>query len=472
VLELAEQIKLRHNILQTFQQFGTSASAAVGETVAMPNPNDFNRDDQPQQAVSSQVHAPETQTAGRKAAWHNMRARDYGEPEPDERSKIRFDPLRQYLNEIGRHKLLTKEEETMLAQKIEAGLEAKSRLSEPPTNYSEEQKQEDEKLVLDGQLAKTDFINSNLRLVVSIARRFGQHNLDLLDLIQEGNLGLEHAVDKFDYHKGFKFSTYGTWWIKQAISRALSNKGQNIRTPVHVGDTVYQISKAESKGWTDDEIMDALSLTPTQLTEYRVIRHDLNTMSINSPMGEDGQAELQDVIGDGNSDAGYEVVDRDVTVQGILDNLEQVLTEREKNILLYRYGFLTADEPQTLDQIGAKFKLTRERVRQIEVIARLKLMHPSAFKFIGNYFDHSRHDWKEQAACTGLNTNILFNPSVVNRGRPPKNQNTVEPDPREEICDGCSVKRQCGALALQLNADAGLWAGKILSTRKKAHQVL
>ncbi|MGH9163972.1 MAG: sigma-70 family RNA polymerase sigma factor [Acidimicrobiales bacterium] len=290
------------------------------------------------------------------------------------------DLVRLYLNEAGRHQLLTKADEERLARVIEAGREAGEELRDTPkAALGAARRRELRVLVVDGEEAATQFCHANLRLVVSIAKRYQASGVPLLDLVQEGNLGLIHAVEKFDYRKGFKFSTYATWWIRQAITRGIANTGRTIRLPVHAGDLVTRVQKSHSRlemelgrRPTTAEVADDLGLTPQRVAE--VVSYASDPVSISEPLGEDGDAELGDVIHDVSA-----VSPADEAVLGVMPEevarLLAVLDERERQILRFRFG-LDRGEARTLEEVGERLHLTRERIRQIEARALCKLRHP------------------------------------------------------------------------------------------------
>ena len=277
------------------------------------------------------------------------------------------DPVRMYLKEIGKVPLLTAEEEIELARKMEEG---------GP----------------EGEAAKKKLAEANLRLVVSIAKRYVGRGMLFLDLIQEGNLGLIKAVEKFDYTKGFKFSTYATWWIKQAITRAIADQARTIRIPVHMVETINKINRVQrqlvqEKGRepTPEEISEKMDgqFSPERIREIQKIA--LDPVSLESPIGEEEDSHLGDFIEDKDAISPSEYT----TKQLLRDELRQVmkeLTDREERVLRLRYG-LDDDRPRTLEEVGREFGVTRERIRQIEAKAIRKLRHPSRAKRFGDYKD-------------------------------------------------------------------------------------
>jgi RNA polymerase primary sigma factor len=289
------------------------------------------------------------------------------------------DLVRLYLDNIGKYPLLSKEDESRLSQLIEDGREAKTELAggtSDPIRRSELQRR-----ATRGDAATEQFINSNLRLVVSIAKRYQSPELPLLDLVQEGNLGLMHAVSKFDWRKGFKFSTYASWWIKQAISRGIDNTGRTIRLPVHAGEQVRRLlsTKRQFEGRNGRspsfaELAAALEIPESQVVE--LLLQGSEPVSLDSPIDGDGETELGDLVADALSPSPIDVV-TDAMMSGEVDKLLAVLDEREREVLRLRFGF-GGDDPKTLEEVGAALHLTRERIRQIERAALSKLRHPSS----------------------------------------------------------------------------------------------
>jgi RNA polymerase sigma factor (sigma-70 family) len=291
------------------------------------------------------------------------------------------DLVRLYLTDIGQYPLLTKDDEVSLSQIIEAGRQAEATLASAPKGVSSAKRRELRRTVLRGEQAVQTFVQSNLRLVVSIAKKYQASGLPLLDLIQEGNLGLMHAVEKFDWRKGFKFSTYATWWIRQAITRGIANTGRTIRLPVHAGDTLARVQKAQARlelkygrPATLAELGEEVELPEDKLVE--ALRFRAEPLSLSEPLREDGDAELGDVVEDRSVDSPFEVA-----AVGLLpDEIGRLLApldEREREILRLRFG-LDRGEPRTLEEVGEHFNLTRERIRQIEARAMSKLRHPSS----------------------------------------------------------------------------------------------
>ena len=290
------------------------------------------------------------------------------------------DLVRRYLSDIGRFSLLSKDDEARLAQAIEAGREAQAVLGEPGVRLLPANKRALLRTQGLGTAAEEAFIQSNLRLVVSIAKKYQSSGLPLLDLVQDGNLGLIHAVEKFDWRKGFKFSTYATWWIRQAIARGIANTGRTIRLPIHAGELVASVAKARSnlestlgRNPTMDELAAETALSNETLTDALLWRRV--TLSLSEPVGEDGNADLGDLVPDPNATSPFEHA-AEALLAGEVTRLLTPLDDREKAILRLRFG-LDRGEARTLEEVGKCFGLTRERIRQIEAKALSKLRHPT-----------------------------------------------------------------------------------------------
>ena len=289
-----------------------------------------------------------------------------------------LDTLGAYLREIGRFSLLTAEREVHLAKQIEAGERADKHLT---TRGPRTTKRRDyERLRRDGDRARDEMIQANLRLVVSMARRYRWTGIPLLDLIQEGNIGLMRGVGKYDWRKGFKFSTYATWWIRQAIQRGVADRGRVIRLPVHIHDLLLRVgrTRVELKSQlgrepTDEEVARSAWLPVDRVQELRGVAS--HVLSLQTPVGEDGDATLGEFVPDESAGLRYDEV-----LAGIgRDEMMKVLTtlnDRERRIIALRFG-LTGEEPMTLEEVGKLFGLTRERIRQLEAKALAKLRHPS-----------------------------------------------------------------------------------------------
>jgi RNA polymerase sigma factor RpoD, C-terminal domain/RNA polymerase sigma factor, sigma-70 family len=296
------------------------------------------------------------------------------------------DLVRIYLREIGRVSLLTAEEEVELAKAIEAGLFAEDRLCVPAIRRSQPELEE---LVWEGVRAKQRLIEANLRLVVSIAKRYVGRGMLFLDLIQEGNLGLIRAVEKFDYTKGYKFSTYATWWIRQAITRAIADQARTIRIPVHMVETINKLVRVQRQLHQDlgrepapDEIALEMDLPVDRVMEIQRIAQE--PVSLQSPIGEE-DSDLGDFIEDADAVVPIEAA-AFIMLQDQLDDILATLSEREQRIIQLRFG-LSDGHPRTLEEVGREFGVTRERIRQIESKTLAKLRHPTRAQMLRDYLE-------------------------------------------------------------------------------------
>ncbi len=298
------------------------------------------------------------------------------------------DPVKDYLKQIGKVALLNAEQEVELAKRIEAGLFAEEKLASE--DVSGKLKRELEWIANDGRLAKNHLLEANLRLVVSLAKRYTGRGMLFLDLIQEGNLGLIRAVEKFDYTKGYKFSTYATWWIRQAITRAMADQARTIRIPVHMVEVINKLARVQRQMLQDlgreptpEELAKELDMTPEKVVEVQ--KYGREPISLHTPLGEDGDSEFGDLIEDSEA-----VVPADAVSFTLLqEQLHQVLdtlSEREAGVVSMRFG-LTDGQPKTLDEIGKVYGVTRERIRQIESKTMSKLRHPSRSQVLRDYLD-------------------------------------------------------------------------------------
>ena len=307
------------------------------------------------------------------------------------------DPVRMYLKEIGRVPLLSGAEEVSLAKRIELGLEARARLEEPAdvdtdaVTTAERDRLEGD--VDDGEDAKRQLIQANLRLVVSIAKRYVGRGMLFLDLIQEGNLGLMRAVEKFDHSKGFKFSTYATWWIRQAITRAIADQARTIRIPVHMVETINKVLRVQrqltqelEREPTVEELAERVDLTPARVREIHRISQD--PLSLDSPVGEEDDSNLSDFIEDQQAEAPAEAA----AIQMLRAAVQEVLAElsdREQEVVKLRFGLDGSGQARTLEEVGKEFGVTRERIRQIESKTLAKLRHPQRSQKLRDYLEDS-----------------------------------------------------------------------------------
>ncbi|MEO3812609.1 RNA polymerase sigma factor [Sphaerisporangium sp. B11E5] len=330
--------------------------------------------------AAAEVPAPRPEPDDTEDAW--------GEPDEadlqsetldlDDQSSVMGDSVHTYLKSIGRRTLLTAAEEVELAKRIEAGLYAEHKLENEILTGDE--RADLEWVAADGRHAKDHMLEANLRLVVSVAKKYTDRGMALLDVVQEGNLGLIRAVEKFDYSKGYKFSTYAMWWIRQAIQRGFADSARTIRLPVHVLEMLSKLSRVErdmhqrlGREPTPEELAVELDKTPDQIEE--LLRTSRQPISLNATIGEDGETTIGDLIEDVDAPEASEVVDRQLLgaeLRGVLGNL----TPREAKIMALRFG-LVDGKPHTLDEIGKHLGLTRERIRQLEKESLSKLRHPS-----------------------------------------------------------------------------------------------
>ena len=300
------------------------------------------------------------------------------------------DPVKDYLGQIGKVPLLTAGQEVELAKRIEAGLFAEEKLAEGSGVLPAGQSTDLEQVAEDGRRAKDHLLEANLRLVVSLARRYAGRGMLFLDLIQEGNLGLIRGVEKFDYTRGYKFSTYATWWIRQAITRAMAEQSRTIRLPVHMAEATSTLARVQrqllqdlGREPTPGELAAGLDMTPEKLTEVQ--KYAREPISLHTPLGEDGDSELGDLIEDSEAIQPGEAVSFTL-LQEQLHAVLGTLSEREAGVVSMRFG-LTGGQPRTLDEIGKVYGVTRERIRQIESKAMAKLRHPSRSKVLRDYLD-------------------------------------------------------------------------------------
>ena len=301
------------------------------------------------------------------------------------------DPVKDYLKQIGKVALLNAAEEVELAMRIEAGLFAEEKLSAMPDSEKRSQLGRELTWVArDGQRAKSHLLGANLRLVVSLAKRYTGRGMQFLDLIQEGNLGLIRAVEKFDYTKGFKFSTYATWWIRQAITRAMADQARTIRIPVHMVEVINKLARVQRQMLQDlgreptpEELSRELDMTPEKVIEVQ--KYGREPISLHTPLGEDGDSEFGDLIEDTEAVVPADAVGFTM-LQRQLESLLDSLSEREAGVIRMRFG-LGDGMPKTLDQIGDTFGVTRERIRQIESKTMAKLRHPSRSQSLRDYLE-------------------------------------------------------------------------------------
>jgi RNA polymerase primary sigma factor len=300
------------------------------------------------------------------------------------------DPVKDYLKQIGKVRLLNAEQEVELAKRIEAGLFAEEKLAKHGGSMQDSERNDLEWVAEDGRRAKDHLMEANLRLVVSLAKHYTGRGMLFLDLIQEGNLGLIRAVEKFDYTKGYKFSTYATWWIRQAITRAMADQARTIRIPVHMVEVINKLARLQRQMLQDlgreptpDELAVELDMTPEKVVEVQ--KYGREPISLHTPLGEDGDSEFGDLIEDSEAIQPGEAVSFTL-LQEQLQSVLGTLSEREAGVVSMRFG-LTDGQPKTLDEIGKVYGVTRERIRQIESKTMSKLRHTSRSDVLRDYLD-------------------------------------------------------------------------------------
>lgn len=299
------------------------------------------------------------------------------------------DPVKDYLKLIGRVPLLNAELEVSLAQSVEAGLFAEEKITKDK-KMDKKLKRELQQIILNGKRDKNHLLEANLRLVVSLAKRYTGRGMLFLDLIQEGNLGLIRAVEKFDYTKGYKFSTYATWWIRQAITRAMADQARTIRIPVHMVEVINKLARVQRQMLQDlgreptpEELAKELDMTPEKVVEVQ--KYGREPISLHTPLGEEGDSEFGDLIEDSEAIVPADAVSFTL-LQEQLHSVLDTLSEREAGVVAMRFG-LTDGQPKTLDEIGKVYGVTRERIRQIESKTMSKLRHPSRSQVLRDYLD-------------------------------------------------------------------------------------
>jgi len=300
------------------------------------------------------------------------------------------DPIRMYLKEIGKVPLLTRGEEVDLAKKNEAGEKASTRLRDKGDKLSREELRALRRQERTGQEARRKLVEANLRLVVSIAKRYVGRGMLFLDLIQEGNLGLIRAVEKFDFRRGYKFSTYATWWIRQAITRAIADQARTIRIPVHMVENINKLSRVQKnllqelgREPTPEETAEQMELTPEKVRE--IIKVSQEPVSLETPIGEEGDSHLGDFIEDADAVVPIDAASF-VLLQEQIDGVLNSLNGREKEVIRLRFG-LTDGRSRTLEEVGREFGVTRERIRQIEFKTLAKLRHPTRSAKLRDYLE-------------------------------------------------------------------------------------
>jgi RNA polymerase primary sigma factor len=368
-----------------------------------PDASEDDADDTTDEAAASPEVKPSSAAAPAKGKTEKAAAEDgdddvfvYGDDDDDlpaaqvAAAGATADPVKDYLKQIGKVPLLNAEQEVELAKRIEAGLFAEEKLADTGAGLPPERYNDLDWIAIDGRRAKNHLLEANLRLVVSLAKRYTGRGMLFLDLIQEGNLGLIRAVEKFDYTKGYKFSTYATWWIRQAITRAMADQARTIRIPVHMVEVINKLARVQRQMLQDlgreptpEELAAELDMTPEKVIEVQ--KYGREPISLHTPLGEDGDSEFGDLIEDSEAIQPGEAVSFTL-LQEQLHSVLDTLSEREAGVVSMRFG-LTDGQPKTLDEIGKVYGVTRERIRQIESKTMSKLRHPSRSQVLRDYLD-------------------------------------------------------------------------------------
>ncbi len=372
VTHVLRHVELTGDVLETVQYTLTEAGISLDETVEGLDET-IEVDDMP--TAAQRLDSRETDEADEHLLSRRRRRRIKRSAPRTE--GMTSDGVRMYLREIGQVDLLTGDDERRLAQLIEEGHVAAERIDDGGCDETETRRLM--RAVQRGERAKSELTQANLRLVVSIAKRYSGRGMQLLDLIQEGNLGLMRAVDKFDHSKGFKFSTYATWWIRQAITRSIADQARTIRIPVHMVEHMNRVIRAKrqlhqelEREPTIDELAARVQLEPDRVRE--LLRYSLDPLSLDSPIGEEDESNLADFIEDSTTDGPADAATRVMLTQAVGAVLNE-LSEREQEIVRLRFG-LDGGQAKTLEEVGREFGVTRERIRQIEAKTLAKLRHP------------------------------------------------------------------------------------------------
>ncbi len=367
-----------------------TGAVAVDEAEAGPDGKKVLPDISDDQFEADVATDPSIEADEKEATFVVSDADDTGEPEQQVMvAGATADPVKDYLKQIGKVPLLNAEMEVELAKRIEAGLFSEEKLAKGG-KISPKLQEELEWIAEDGRRAKNHLLEANLRLVVSLAKRYTGRGMLFLDLIQEGNLGLIRAVEKFDYTKGYKFSTYATWWIRQAITRAMADQARTIRIPVHMVEVINKLARVQRQMLQDlgreptpEELAKELDMTPEKVVEVQ--KYGREPISLHTPLGEDGDSEFGDLIEDSEAIVPADAVSFTL-LQEQLHAVLDTLSEREAGVVSMRFG-LTDGQPKTLDEIGKVYGVTRERIRQIESKTMSKLRHPSRSQVLRDYLD-------------------------------------------------------------------------------------
>ena len=371
----------------------------IAEAVETPEATaDLDDEDDDDDDTNTGAHrqAPTTRASQQKSAdfvWDEEESEALRQARKDAELTASADSVRAYLKQIGKVALLNAEEEVELAKRIEAGLYGAERLRkvfESGEKVSPQMRRDLRWIVRDGERAKNHLLEANLRLVVSLAKRYTGRGMAFLDLIQEGNLGLIRAVEKFDYTKGYKFSTYATWWIRQAITRAMADQARTIRIPVHMVEVINKLGRIQrellqdlGREPTPEELAKEMDITPEKVLEIQ--QYAREPISLDQTIGDEGDSQLGDFIEDSEAVVAVDAVSFTL-LQDQLQSVLATLSEREAGVVRLRFG-LTDGQPRTLDEIGQVYGVTRERIRQIESKTMSKLRHPSRSQVLRDYLD-------------------------------------------------------------------------------------
>lgn len=379
--------------------------------------------------------------------------------------------IQMYYYEAARTPLLTKAEEEELGAQVMDGQTAQTEFDAlfKDGELSSGESRILQRRILVGQEARERFINANLRLVIFMAKKYQSSGVPLLDIIQEGNLGLIRAVEKFDYRKGFKFSTYATWWIQQKIERGIGNLRGVISLPDQVADDVdayheayYELMKRLGREPTVDELAIKMNKTAKRVVELRNWSRQ-QPLSMNRGIGEDDQIELEGLIIDPEDDEVYSSHEGSMLASALGAVLLQLLDEAEREVLIRRQG-LEGKEPQGIYEVAHELQINHNAVTLLQRTALLKLSHPSASHLLAGVYDSENREWCAEANCRGLDIQVLFAPAYNSGG---SKNNSKPQDPREEICINCPVKGRCYELGTTLRADRGLWGGVMVTTNRR-----
>ncbi|MDQ0769658.1 RNA polymerase primary sigma factor [Pseudarthrobacter defluvii] len=376
---------------------GAKAAAAAGKTAGDVDADEVEEVEEDIDETALEVVEEDAEADPVKGAAGSGKGFVYSDADDDDApvqqvmsAGATADPVKDYLKQIGKVALLNAEQEVDLALRIEAGLFAEEKIAADDGSMDPKYKRELEFIIHDGKRAKNHLLEANLRLVVSLAKRYTGRGMLFLDLIQEGNLGLIRAVEKFDYTKGFKFSTYATWWIRQAITRAMADQARTIRIPVHMVEVINKLARVQRQMLQDlgreptpEELALELDMTPEKVVEVQ--KYGREPISLHTPLGEDGDSEFGDLIEDSEAVVPADAVSFTL-LQEQLHSVLDTLSEREAGVVAMRFG-LTDGQPKTLDEIGKVYGVTRERIRQIESKTMSKLRHPSRSQVLRDYLD-------------------------------------------------------------------------------------